>query len=69
MQLARELSERGHAISHVSVGLLLKNMGYSLQGNRKTLEGASRTNCLFGSVITSDLPWYAKGVTRTAPFR
>ena len=27
MQLARELSERGHAISHVSVGLLLKNMG------------------------------------------
>lgn len=41
MQLARELSERGHAISHVSVGLLLKNMGYSLQGNRKTLEGAS----------------------------
>ena len=41
MKLARELSEHGHAISHVSVGALLKDMGYSLQGNRKTLEGAS----------------------------
>lgn len=41
MQLARELGEQGHAISHVSVGLLLKDLGYSLQGNRKTLEGAS----------------------------
>ena len=41
MQLARELSEQGHAISHVSVAALLKDMGYSLQGNRKTLEGAS----------------------------
>ena len=39
MQLARALSEQGHAISHVSVGVLLKDMGYSLQGNRKTLEG------------------------------
>ena len=41
MQLARELSEQGHSISHVSTGALLKEMGYSLQGNRKTLEGAS----------------------------
>ena len=41
MQLARELGEQGHAISHVSVGVLLKDLGYSLQGNRKTLEGAS----------------------------
>ena len=41
MQLARELSAQGHAISHVSVGVLLKELGYSLQGNRKTLEGAS----------------------------
>lgn len=41
MQLARELSAQGHRISHVSVGVLLKEMGYSLQGNRKTLEGAS----------------------------
>ena len=41
MQLARELGEQGHAISHVSVGVLLKELGYSLQGNRNTLEGAS----------------------------
>jgi Rhodopirellula transposase DDE domain len=37
--LAGELRRQGHAISHVSVGALLKEMGYSLQGNRKTLEG------------------------------
>ncbi len=41
MQLARALREQGHAISHVSVGVLLKDMGYSLQGHRKTREGAS----------------------------
>ena len=41
MQLARELGQQGHAISHMSVGHLLKDLGYSLQGNRKTLEGAS----------------------------
>lgn len=39
MQLARELNACGHTISHVSVGALLKDLGYSLQGNRKTLEG------------------------------
>jgi len=41
MQLARELNARGHTISHVSVGALLKELGYSLQGNRKTLEGGN----------------------------
>lgn len=41
MQLSRELSACGYKISHVSVGTLLKDLGYSLQGNRKTLEGAS----------------------------
>ena len=39
MQLARELTASGHPISHVSVGVLLKELGYRLQGNRKTLEG------------------------------
>ena len=39
--LAGELGRQGHAISHVSVGVLLKEMGYSRQGNRKTLEGSS----------------------------
>jgi len=41
MQLSGELKSQGHAISHVSVGTLLKEMGYSLQGNRKTLEGTT----------------------------
>ncbi|MHB8422840.1 MAG: ISAzo13 family transposase [Leptospirales bacterium] len=41
MQLSRELGACGHTISHVSVGVLLKDLGYSLQGNRKTLEGSS----------------------------
>lgn len=39
-QLATELGEQGHSVSHTSVGGLLKQLGYSLQGNRKTLEGA-----------------------------
>ena len=41
MQLSRELGACGHTISHVSVGTLLKELGYSLQGNRKILEGTS----------------------------
>ncbi|MDA8270715.1 MAG: ISAzo13 family transposase [Actinomycetota bacterium] len=41
MQLAHELDDQGHKISHVSVGVLLKDLGYGLQGNRKTLEGVS----------------------------
>ena len=38
-QLATELSGQGHIVSHTSIGGLLKKLGYSLQGNRKTLEG------------------------------
>jgi transposase len=37
--LARELTAMGHAISHSAVGKVLRSLGYSLQGNRKTLEG------------------------------
>ena len=37
--LADELKARGHAISHVVVGRLLKDQGYSLQGNAKVIEG------------------------------
>ncbi|HWT81446.1 MAG TPA: ISAzo13 family transposase, partial [Candidatus Methylomirabilis sp.] len=37
--LAGELSERRHAISHEKVAQLLRGLGYSLQGNRKTEEG------------------------------
>lgn len=40
-QLESELVARGFAVSHSSIGGLLKGLGYSLQGNRKTLEGTS----------------------------
>jgi hypothetical protein len=40
-QLARALTQGGHAVSPRSVGRLLNAAGYSLQSNRKTLEGAS----------------------------
>jgi len=39
-RLAAELSAEGHPISHESVAQLLRSMGYSLQGTRKTVEGA-----------------------------
>jgi hypothetical protein len=38
--LARELTAAGHAVSHSVVAKILRSAGYSLQGNRKTLEGA-----------------------------
>ena len=38
-QLAAELQRQGHAVSHRVVAELLHDMGYSLQANRKTLEG------------------------------
>jgi hypothetical protein len=40
-QLAAELTRQGHAISHQTVALLLHHLGYSLQANRRTREGAS----------------------------
>jgi transposase len=39
--LARALAERGFTASQKLVGRLLKRLGFSLQGNRKTREGAS----------------------------
>lgn len=39
--LADELQRSGHSISHRVVGELLRELGYSLQANRKTLEGTS----------------------------
>lgn len=39
-KLAEELTREGHRVSHFLVGGLLREMGYSLQANRKTLEGA-----------------------------
>lgn len=40
-QLESELRSQGYAVSHSSIGDLLKKLGYSLQGNRKTLEGGA----------------------------
>ena len=39
--LADELTCQGHKTSHRMVAALLHEMGYSLQGNQKTLEGGS----------------------------
>ena len=39
-QLADALTAHGHPVSHRVVGELLHSMGYSLQSNRKTIEGA-----------------------------
>jgi hypothetical protein len=39
--LAAELGKMGHAVSHTTVGELLHEMGFSLQGNRKTRDGDS----------------------------
>jgi transposase len=40
-QLATELQRQGHRVSHQLVSELLQELGYSLQANRKTIEGAS----------------------------
>jgi len=40
-RLADELHAQGHQVSHTVVGELLKQQHFSLQGNRKVLEGAS----------------------------
>jgi len=40
-KLAEELNSTGHDVSHVTISTLLSELGYSLQGNKKTIEGAS----------------------------
>ena len=42
--LAAALCAMGHRIGHDVVGTLLKTLGYSLQANRKTLEGSSHVD-------------------------
>jgi len=39
-QLAEELQRQGHKVSYWLVGELLRHLGYSLQANRKTIEGS-----------------------------
>jgi len=43
-QLARELDKKGHHISHVSVGELLKELDYVLRGVRKPDKHARHTD-------------------------
>ena len=43
-RLARELSAAGHPVSERTVNRLLHELGYSLQANRKTLEGAQHVD-------------------------
>ena len=52
--LARSLREQGHAASHETVAKLLRGLGYSLQANRKMLEGASHPDrdAQFGHINT-----------------
>ena len=38
--LAEELARQGHPVSAPTVGRLLRDNGFSLQGTAKTLEGA-----------------------------
>ncbi|MGR9108997.1 MAG: ISAzo13 family transposase [Gammaproteobacteria bacterium] len=38
--IAAELTRNGHSVSYPTVGELLRKMGYSLQANRKVLEGS-----------------------------
>ena len=38
--LAAELREQGHAVHYTTVAALLRSLGYSLQSNRKALEGS-----------------------------
>ena len=40
-KLAEELNNMGHKASHSTVALLLSDLGYSLQGNKKNIEGES----------------------------
>jgi len=40
-KLAEELTAKGHPVSHTTVGELLEEMGYTLQGTDKTTEGSS----------------------------
>lgn len=43
-KLAKELKRQGHQVSHMTVSRLLKQLGYSLQANRKTREGTDHSD-------------------------
>jgi hypothetical protein len=63
-QLARTLTERGSAVSYRVVAELLRALGYSLQANAKTLEGAGHPdrNAQFEYINTQVCTALAKGL-------
>src|SRR5258708_4753143 len=62
-KLAKELSEQGHQVSHELVSQLLSQLGYSLQANRKTLEGGTHPdrNAQFEHINTQAKAYLADG--------
>jgi len=61
--LAGALREQGHQVSHETVAKLLRCLGYSLQANRKTKEGASHPDrdAQFGHINASAAAAIAAG--------
>jgi len=61
--LAAELAKRGYPVSHKLVARLLKRLGFSLQANRKTREGATHPdrNAQFEHINTAVSAALAKG--------
>jgi hypothetical protein len=69
-RLAHELQMQGHRVSHTLVGELLDDMGFSLQGNRKTREGDSHLrHCLLarGQTFRREERHEHRGSARTLP--
>lgn len=62
--LAQELEREGHPASHATVASLLEELGYSLQGNRKTREGASHPdrNAQFEHINTKVKTFQRRGL-------
>jgi len=61
--LAQELNDQGYAVSHRLVADLLQELGYSLQGNRKSKEGASHPdrNAQFEHIHRKVTEWIRRG--------
>jgi len=61
--LANGLNKMGHKISHSRVGDALHEMGYSLQANRKTIEGGNHKdrNAQFENINSKTISFMEKG--------
>jgi hypothetical protein len=62
-RLAVELTRRGHPVSARTVAAILKDNDYSLQGNRKTLEGGKHVDrdTQFGHINSRAMAMQARG--------